>query len=64
MANVGQCLHLVNDFICSEGKYQNYPCPYRYDIGKCKCSIVITEEMAEQWKTKGYIYIAIPNNKF
>lgn len=56
MKKVGQCLHLVSDFICSEGKYQNYPCPY-CDISKCPNAIVITEEMVKQWQTKGYIHV-------
>lgn len=53
----GQCLHLVNGFVCSEGKYQNYPCPYRYDIHNCVCSIKVTKEMVEQYKTTGRIII-------
>lgn len=50
---VGECLHLASGFLCTEGKHQNYPCPYA-NIAKCSCSIPITEEMAESWKTKGY----------
>lgn len=46
---VGQCIHLVSDFICTEGKYQNYPCPYRDNINKCPCPITVTTEMAEQF---------------
>jgi hypothetical protein len=55
---VGQCIHLVSDFICTEGKYQNYPCPYKGNISKCSCSIQVTTEMAEQWKAKGYVKVA------
>lgn len=54
---VGECAHLINSFICSEGKYQNYPCPYRYDISKCKCAIKVTPEMVEQYKNNGCIII-------
>lgn len=53
----GQCLHLVNDFICTEGKHQNYPCPYRYDIYNCICSIKVTKEMVEQLKETGCVSI-------
>lgn len=52
---VGECLHLVNSFICTEGKYQNYPCPYRNDISKCCCSIKTTEEMIKQRQKNGCI---------
>ena len=31
---IGDCVHLVNDFVCSHGKYQNYPCPYRSNTEK------------------------------
>ena len=54
---IGKCLHLVNDFICSEGKHQNYPCPYRYDIHNCICSIKVTREMVEQLNENGYVNI-------
>lgn len=53
----GQCLHLVNDFICTEGKHQNYPCPYRYDIYNCICSIEVTKEMVEQLRETGCVSI-------
>ena len=53
----GSCLHLVNDFICTEGKHQNYPCPYRNDIHNCICSIKITKEMVEQLKETGCVSI-------
>lgn len=61
---VGGCLHLVNNFICTEGKYQNYPCPYRSNINKCPCSIEITEKMVEQWKEKGYVAVASSEMKY
>jgi hypothetical protein len=50
---VGQCVHLVSDFICTEGKHQNYPCPYRDNISKCSCSMTVTTEMAEQFNNNG-----------
>lgn len=53
----GSCLHLVNDFICSEGKHQNYPCPYRNDIHNCICSLRATKEMVEQYKSTGCLCI-------
>ena len=53
----GSCLHLANDFICTEGKYQNYPCPYRNDIYNCICSINVTKEMVEQLKETGCVSI-------
>lgn len=58
---VGECLHLVNSFVCSCGVHQNYPCPYRPNFEKCKASIIITEEMKEQWETKGCIVIHVKN---
>ena len=53
--DAGQCMNLINGFVCSEGEYRNYPCPYANDIRKCKNSIVVAEEMARQWETKGYV---------
>ena len=54
---IGTCLHLMNGFICSEGKHQNHPCPYRNDIHNCISSIKVTKEMVEQLNEKGYISI-------
>ena len=53
---VGGCFHLVNDFVCSEGRYQNYPCPYS-NIDKCPCSIKVTDKMVKQWNDEGQIII-------
>jgi hypothetical protein len=55
--NVGECIHLCNSFICSEGKHQNYPCPYQGDFKKCPRCIVVTEEMHEQWENTGVVRI-------
>lgn len=51
----GQCIHLSNDFICTEGKHMNYPCPYKGNICNCPHSIPVTTEMVEQYNTKGYV---------
>ena len=51
---IGVCVHLVIDFVCSHGKHQNYPCPYRNNTSKCAECVPFTERMAEDWKTKGY----------
>lgn len=56
---VGECIHLVSGFICTEGKYQNYPCPFQGNMGKCACSIPVTEKMVEQWNSQGYVSLAI-----
>lgn len=61
---VGECLHLKNSFICSEGEYQNCPCPYRNDISKCCCSISITEKMAEQWNKEGCVSLSFLELKY
>ena len=55
---VGECMHLINSFICTEGKHQNYPCPYRDNATKCSCSILVTEKMAEQWNNHGCVVIS------
>ena len=60
---VSECLHLVNDFVCSEGKHQNYPCPYS-NISKCPCSIEVTEKMAKQWIEEGRVSIPISELKY
>ena len=63
---VGRCVHLdrATEFICTERKAnQNYPCPYKGNEGKCKCYIPITREMAEQWKSKGYMQIPTRETK-
>lgn len=52
---IGGCFHLVNDFVCSEGRYQNYPCPYKNNIDKCPCSIEVTERIAKQWNEEGKV---------
>lgn len=54
---IGTCLHCFDGFICSEGKHQNYPCPYRNDIYNCVSSIKVTKEMVEQLNEEGYISI-------
>ena len=51
---IGECLHLINSFVCSEGKHQNYPCPYS-NIHQCPCSIEVTEKMAKQWQEEGRV---------
>lgn len=51
---IGDCVHLVNDFVCSHGKHQNYPCPYRSNTEKCPCCVAFTEQMGKQLKEKGY----------
>lgn len=51
---IGACVHLVIDYVCSHGKYQNYPCPYRNKPGNCPCYIAFTEQMAKDLKEKGY----------
>lgn len=56
----GKCFHLINGFICSEGQYQNYPCPYRGEYSCCSKFINVTKEMAEQYKTKGYVRVSLP----
>lgn len=55
--NIGDCLHLISGFICSCGKHQNYPCPHKTNFTKCSGAVIITEDMAEQWKSQGYIII-------
>lgn len=60
---IGGCMHLSSGFICSEGKYQNYPCPYA-DIDKCPCSIKVTEKMVEQWDTKGFVSLSFLELKY
>jgi hypothetical protein len=61
--NIGECLHLVNSFICSEGKYQNYPCPYS-NINKCPYSIGVTEKMVEQWNEEGRVTLRLEDLKY
>ena len=51
---VGVCLHLVIGFVCSHGKNQNYPCPYRNNTEKCPECNLFTENMKEELKEKGY----------
>lgn len=63
ITKVGGCFHLVNDFVCSEGRYQNYPCPYS-NIDKCPCSIKVTEQMVKQWNEKGCVTIPISEMKY
>lgn len=53
----GECIHLVNNFICSEGKNQNFPCPYRDNFKKCHNCVVVTDEMERQWKQSGFVEI-------
>ena len=54
---VGECMNLKNGFVCSSGKYQNYPCPYQYSKNKCKSAIMVTEDMKRQWDEKGVVTI-------
>ena len=61
---IGGCLHLVNDFVCSEGRHQNYPCPYKSNIDKCPCSIEVTEKMAKQWNEEGRITLSFSELKY
>ena len=58
---VGECVHLVNSFICSEGKHQNYPCPYRMSCFKCPSCVIVTENMKKEWDETGVVLIA-PRN--
>ena len=51
---IGACVHLVNNFVCSSGKHQNYPCPFRYDFSKCRCFVPFDQEMKNKLETKGY----------
>ena len=61
---IGGCLHLTNGFICSEGKHQNYPCPYTGNISKCPCSIEVTEKMAKQWQEEGRVTLMCSELKY
>lgn len=61
---IGGCLHLCNGFICSEGKHQNYPCPYGSNISKCPCSIEVTEKMAKQWDEEGRVTLRREDLKY
>jgi hypothetical protein len=61
---IGGCLHLINGFVCSEGRYQNYPCPYGNNINKCPCSIEVTEKMAKQWNEEGCITLSFSELKY
>ena len=51
---IGSCVYLVNDFVCSHGKHQNYPCPYRSNTEKCPCYVAFTKQMEKQLNEKGY----------
>lgn len=51
---IGVCIHLVVDFVCSYGKHQNYPCPYRNKTSGCSSCVPFTERMAEELNAKGY----------
>jgi hypothetical protein len=61
---IGDCLHLSNGFVCSEGRYQNYPCPYGSNINKCPCSIEVTEKMVKQWNEEGRITLSFSELKY
>ena len=52
---IGECFHLVNSFICSEGKHQNFPCPYQGDFKKCPNCIVTTQSMVDQMDKHGFV---------
>ena len=54
---IGTCLHCFDGHICSEGKYEGKPCPYRHDIYNCVSSIKVTKEMVEQLNEHGCISI-------
>lgn len=60
----GECLHLAGSFICSDKIHQNYPCPYRNDISKCPHSIVITEQMKEQYDNHGCVTVPLSELKY
>ena len=51
---IGSCVHLVIDYVCTCGKHQNYPCPYREDFSKCNNFVPFTQKMLDDVKTKGY----------
>jgi hypothetical protein len=59
---IGECFHLVNSFICSEGKHQNYPCPYRGNFKQCPSYIRVTSDMSEQFKTCGWTCACQPSD--
>ena len=54
---VGECFNLVNSFICSEGKNQNFPCPYRDNFKKCPSCITVTQDMVDQMEKQGWVNI-------
>ena len=53
----GECMHLVNSFLCMEGEFQNYPCPYRFNFCKCRCFVRVTPTMAKAWNEKGVVVL-------
>lgn len=61
---IGDCLNRHNGFLCSEGKYQNYPCPYGSNISKCPCSIEVTEKIAKQWQEEGRVTLRREDLKY
>lgn len=63
MKVVGECFHMINGFLCTEGKHQNYPCPYGDKANQCSCFIPITREMVEQWEEHGCIHIPVKEVK-
>lgn len=61
---IGECLHLVGSFICSDKIHQNYPCPYGHNIDKCPHSIKITEKMKEQFEQHGCVTLSKSELKY
>lgn len=55
---VGECFHLVNSFICSEGKNQNFPCPHRCDFQKCTSFVPVKQEMVDQMNNQGWTSVS------
>lgn len=52
---VGQCIYLINDFVCSDGKYQNFPCPFRNSGCVCSSAVIVTQEMKDKWEKTGIV---------
>jgi hypothetical protein len=59
---VGECMHLINSFVCSEGRNQNFPCPYRDNFKKCNNCVIVSEEMSEKWNKTGCVCIPLKKN--
>ena len=52
---------MSNSFICTQGKHQNYPCPYRNDYSKCPSCITVTEQMEKDYRENGYVCVPVKN---